>query len=190
MSVALDRRRVCGGWRWPSVCVAMLALLACSTSPASRDGEPDGASRDGRERTSSDDAGLALELELQRSADGASRLRVAVRNLRDVTISFDATNTPFETPLSADLFDVRRGGEPVDYLGRVVKRAGGGAANAVELAPDEALVALIDLGAYYALTPGERHTVSPRRVVLDGVVRLAGLPDVSVRPSDGIAFAP
>ena len=69
----------------------------------------------------------------------------------------------WQTPLdglSADLFDVRFNGEPVQYVGPVYKRAEPTAADYVELKAGETRQVVVDLGANYAMAQSGMYEVS------------------------------
>lgn len=71
--------------------------------------------------------------------------------------------------LDADLFAVTRNGEPVTYLGRLVKRAAPGADDFVTLAPGEALRGETDLTLHYDMVAGGEYVVVYRMNLLEGV---------------------
>lgn len=101
----------------------------------------------------------------------ASEVRVQLHNAGSQPIELLLWNTPFEAPLSADLFEVSNGGEPVRYVGRLVKRGTPPAEAWTTLAPGEQIDAVIDLAQHYQLSAPGTYEVALRVPVIDGVVR-------------------
>ena len=104
-------------------------------------------------------------------------VRVSASNTTDEPLELLLWNTPFESIVSADLFDVVReeDGVHLGYEGRLVKRALPPPADAiVTLAPGERLYAVIDLSRLYALERPGRYTV--RLDPLGVPVRIDGCP--------------
>ena len=111
--------------------------------------------------------GLRATLDQDRSWIGETddlAVRLTVVNETAASFYLPRWQTPF-FGLEADLFDVRLNGEPVPYLGRVVKRAAPRAADFVEVKPGESLSGLVELSAVYDVRrPGE-YTVAYRAFV-------------------------
>jgi len=91
----------------------------------------------------------------------------------DITITFTLTNTGagsahvlrWQTPLAgieADIFAVTVDGEPVPYVGRLIKRAAPEAEDWVELGPGQSVSATFDLSSAYDLTRGGEYAVRYR----------------------------
>jgi len=71
--------------------------------------------------------------------------------------------------LDASLFAVTRDGQPVTYLGRLVKRAAPGPADFVALAPGESLSAVTELTRHYDMSGGGEYVVAYRIDLLEGI---------------------
>jgi peptidyl-Lys metalloendopeptidase len=116
-------------------------------------------------------ADLRAELELSSGRLGEGENLVAsvtLVNLSSRTVLVPRWLVPGER-LEADLFEVARGGEPVDYLGRLVKRAAPGAADFVALAPGESLRGTTELTKHYDMGDGGEYAVVYRVDLLDGI---------------------
>lgn len=81
------------------------------------------------------------------------------RNDTAETLELLLWNTPFEDPLSADLFVVERDGERLPYRGRLVKRDRPEADDFARLAPGQALEHRFDLARYYAVERPGRYEI-------------------------------
>ena len=118
-------------------------------------------------------------------------MHVTALNATDEPVELLLWNTPFESIVSADLFDVVReeDGVHLGYEGRLVKRALPPPADAiVTLAPGERLDAVVDLARLYALERPGRYTV--RLDPLGVPVRIDGRPlaDLTAGDPEPIAF--
>lgn len=118
-------------------------------------------------------------------------VRVSASNTTDEPLELLLWNTPFESIISADLFDVVReeDGVHLGYEGRLVKRALPPPDDAiVTLAPGERLYAVIDLALLYSLERPGRYTV--RFDPLGVPARIDGRPlaDLTAGDSEPIAF--
>ena len=91
----------------------------------------------------------------------------------DITIAFTLTNTGagsarilrWQTPLAgieADIFAVTVDGEPVPYVGRLIKRAAPEAEDWVELGPGQSVSAAFDLSSAYDMTRRGEYAVRYR----------------------------
>jgi peptidyl-Lys metalloendopeptidase len=82
----------------------------------------------------------------------------------------------WETPLngvSGDLFSVALGGQPVRYVGRLVKRKPATDKDYITLKPNESRAIEVDLSAYYEMYRGGQYVVKYKRSA-DTLVREAG----------------
>jgi peptidyl-Lys metalloendopeptidase len=109
-------------------------------------------------------AGLAVRLDAPASkADfGSGKLAFTIENDSAAPLHVLRWQTPLEG-VDSDLFDVRLDGQPVRYLGRLVKRPAPQAADYVELAPGEARTVEVDLSAYYDMRKSGQYEVQYRR---------------------------
>jgi peptidyl-Lys metalloendopeptidase len=87
--------------------------------------------------------------------------RIAVVNTGDKAIQVPRWQLPGET-LDGSLFEVRRDGEPVTYLGRWVKRAAPTAEDMVTIEPGQVLRGRTELTKHYDMVDGGEYTVSYR----------------------------
>jgi peptidyl-Lys metalloendopeptidase len=119
-------------------------------------------------------AGLRAAIEVDRAWLGAQD---------DVLASVTITNESARTMLvprwlipggrlEADLFQVTRDGQPVEYLGILVKRPAPAPADFVAIAPGESLTGRTELTRYYDMNSGGEYLVSYRSE-LSGGDRLA-----------------
>lgn len=88
-------------------------------------------------------------------------IKVWVRNPGDSAVDFLLWNTPLESVLSADVFDVHAGDERVSYLGRVIKRGKPPASAWIRLEPGERYEAVVDLGSVYDFSATGSYRVMP-----------------------------
>ena len=117
--------------------------------------------------STADGAGLELPAILDvpttsSSVEAPLEVRVSARNDTAEPLELLLWNTPFESALAADLFDIVReeDGMHLAYLGPMVKRALPPPADAVvTLAPGESIDAVIDLSQSYALERAGSYTV-------------------------------
>ncbi len=82
----------------------------------------------------------------------------------------------WETPLngvSGDLFSVALGGQPVRYVGRLVKRKPATDKDYITLKPNESRAVEVDLSAYYEMYRGGQYVVKYKRSA-ETLVREAG----------------
>ena len=131
----------------------------------------------------------ARAAEKRSSIDAPLRLHVEARNASSEDAELLLWNTAFERVLSADVFRVSRDGEPVEYQGRLVKRAPPPGDDAVvRLAPGETLSRVVDLAPHYAVDVPGTYTVEldPARVPVDdgapATARFAALVPVEGAP--------
>lgn len=86
-------------------------------------------------------------------------LRVSVRNPGTIPVAVLKWHTPF-FGIDGSLFEVRREGAAVAYLGRSVKRPPPVAADYLTLGPAERIEGEVDLAALYDLTVPGAYTVT------------------------------
>ena len=97
----------------------------------------------------------------------------AYERSEEVTLRFSLANTGTEsayilrwqTPVAgveADLFEVEVDGQPVAYIGKLIKRAAPQPEDFMELAPGETVTATFDLSAVYDMTREGEYTVRYR----------------------------
>ncbi len=131
-------------------------------------------------------AGLSSRLDVDRGAIGATEdvtVRYTLRNdsTRDLFIVY------WQTPLRGvlnDLFDVRRDGRPVDYIGRDYKWAVPQARDFVRVPAGGELSATVELSAVYDMTRSGEYTVGYRLRQLEEPMVVAGDPqDLSAATS-------
>ncbi|MEO7796028.1 MAG: M35 family metallo-endopeptidase [Thermoanaerobaculia bacterium] len=115
-------------------------------------------------------AGLKATLEVDRAWLGANDDVVAM-----VTITNDSARTMvlprWQVPgarLDANLFDVTRDGQAVDYLGILVKRPAPTPADFVAIAPGKSISARTELSRHYDMASGGEYVVSYRLEVGGG----------------------
>ncbi len=108
--------------------------------------------------------GLSARLAEDKAWVGESEdlaVRLTLANDGAATVRLPRWLTPFHG-VEADLFDVRLNGEPVAYLGRLVKRAAPRAEDYLEILPGQSLAGMVELSAIYDMRrPGE-YTVAYR----------------------------
>jgi peptidyl-Lys metalloendopeptidase len=83
--------------------------------------------------------------------DGELLVDLVFTNKSDSPISMVSWYLP-DGELDGDLFAISRDGEPVNYVGRIVKRAPASPKDMIELAPGESITRTVDLAAHYDLT--------------------------------------
>lgn len=100
-------------------------------------------------------------------------LQTTIKRGEDVLVRVTLTNTAaavqyvlrWRTPLDGiddALFDVRRDGQPVTYLGRHIKRAAPGPADFLRLEPGASLTQTVELSRLYEMTVTGAYTVRYR----------------------------
>ena len=100
------------------------------------------------------------------STSEAVPLRFTLRNDSEREVKVLLWHTPVEG-FSADIFDVRRDGESVPYIGRLVKRAAPQEKDFVTIAAGSAVSADFDLSAGYDVSRPGVYTVQYREDLLD-----------------------
>jgi peptidyl-Lys metalloendopeptidase len=126
---------------------------------------------------------LALSAAAVRAAELRADLTLSATWLGatdDVTATVTIANSSAQTvfvprwlvpgaQLDADLFAVTRDGQPVTYLGRLVKRAAPGASDFVALGPGETLSGTTELTQHYDMAAGGEYVVAYRRDRLESI---------------------
>lgn len=102
---------------------------------------------------------------------GSTLVRAWFENSTSAPVQILLWNTPIEPRLSADVFDVRRDGEPVDYLGRLVKRGEPSASDWITLEPGARRMAEVDIAEAYDLSIPGAYTVSLAPTTVAGVLQ-------------------
>lgn len=151
------------------ILLSMLAGTACTAS------EPVQKVKIMKDAVSSQplQAGISLT-----AADGSSAAVESpmvvfhVSNVSDEAVNMLKWNTPLETELSADVFEVRRDGQPVEYLGRMVKRGTPAEGDFISIPPGGRVNVIIDLARYYDMSEPGHYSVSYKPDLIDGVVQL------------------
>jgi len=111
----------------------------------------------------------------------------------DISITFSLTNEGvssarmlrWQTPLDgieADIFEVTLDGEPVPYIGKLIKRAAPVAADFIEIQPGETVSTVIDLSAVYDMSRRGEYAVRFR-----GAIEEAAGPQPLDAPAEGTA---
>lgn len=115
---------------------------------------------------------VEARLEAAPQAAGAASVTFTLTNRGDRPVSVLKWHTPLEG-IRNDIFRIVKDGEPVPYVGPMVKRAQPTAEDYVTLAPGETASATVDLGAVYAFPEPGRYEVryDPK---LQGVSRPEG----------------
>ena len=85
-------------------------------------------------------------------------VRVALTNTSDTALHLLRWRTPLDG-IQAPLFDVRRDGQPVRYLGKRIKRSAPGPDDYVRLAPGATLTHTVELSALYEMNITGSYTI-------------------------------
>ncbi len=105
-----------------------------------------------------------------RGAD-AGVITAWVENTSSSAVELLIWNTPFEQPLSADIFTVTRNGEPLPYQGRMVKRASPQPGDWLALSPGERLTVDVDLALAYGIEGAGDYRVALAPVSIGSSLR-------------------
>lgn len=95
-------------------------------------------------------------------------IEVSLINSGNQGIDFLSWNTPFDPGGSGNFFSVHRDGEPVVFLGRMIKRSAPEASDYQNLAPGAAIHARINLGTLYDLTQTGEYRLTCKSPVMPG----------------------
>jgi len=156
--------------------LAALAAASLLTACASNAGEP------------TVDVKHRIEID---TPPGKVLVNLTVTNQGKTTV-WIAREMAVEKELTGRRFDVRDfGNRPIDYTGRMVKRAALTAADYVALAPGQVLKNTIDITRTYAFQPG-RHTynIGYNGPVLLDVKRLDAVTEFPAKPVSFVFSAP
>lgn len=94
---------------------------------------------------------LKFEISQQKQNVQSGLITISITNDSNETTKVLTWNTPFETILSADIFQINNGKYTVPYLGRVVKRAAPTEADYTLLKAGEKRTTTVDLSKYYKM---------------------------------------
>jgi hypothetical protein len=130
-----------------------LALLACGA-----DGAPNDHQDDPRDSAQAQEVAGHLEVELRALEEGTALLEYRLSNPGEAALEFLEWDTAARGALS-DLFDVRREGKPVAYVGPRIHFAEPLAESYVELGPGESMTQRIDLAALYDMREPGQYSV-------------------------------
>lgn len=107
-------------------------------------------------------ADLAVRLDASsKAAAGSGTVTFTIANDSATALHVLRWQTPLDG-VDSDLFDVRLDGQPVRYVGRMVKRPAPQAADYAELKPGEARTVEVDLSAYYDMRKSGQYSVQYR----------------------------
>ncbi|TQK07497.1 M35 family metallo-endopeptidase [Herbaspirillum sp. SJZ107] len=107
---------------------------------------------------------------------------VTITNTSGATAYLLKWQTPFGA-VEAPLFEVTRDGQPVPYLGRMVKRAPPAPDDYIALAPGASRSVRVELSALYRMDVTGAYSIRYR----DGVLQLFGKPSSSYAPAHALA---
>jgi len=143
------------GFQWLVRGIVGLSLL--SACGASQEGEETPLGMDGQ---AMGDVAVELSVASQSlSAHEDAMIRVTFTNVTSQPVRLLRWYVPGTEGVKAELFEVSRDGEPVDYLGPHVKRMAPRAEDFVTLAPGEHLSGLAPLSDLYDLSATGEYTV-------------------------------
>ena len=102
------------------------------------------------------------------SGDAVS-IQMVLHNTGDQPASFLPMNTAFETPLYADVFEVKLMDELLPYIGPMASRLPATADDVLELKPDERLERTVVLSDYYPMDQPGRYEIRyiPRQLTVE-----------------------
>ncbi len=110
------------------------------------------------------DVALRAAKQVFRANDSLS-VSVSIQNPTSKPMKILKWNTPLEGAFNADMFDVRRDGLPVKYIGKLVKRGQPTAADYVTLSPGDSLTVSLDMAKGYEIARKGAYTVSYRKAL-------------------------
>lgn len=150
-------------------------ILACMSGGCLPEGEPRDVSANVVEAAAE---AIPVSIEVvatSSSVDEPLSLKVIASNPGLTDVTFLIWNTPFESPVSADMFTVTRDGEALSYIGMMLRRAlPPPDTDLVRLAAGDSLESVVDLSELYPVDlPGE-YTIA-----FDPAPVAIGEPDVS-----------
>jgi len=122
--------------------------------------------------------GVSIAIKPERATLGKSdevAVTVTMTNTSAAIVYLLAWQTPFGA-LEAPLFDITRDGQPVRYLGRMVKRAAPTAADYIALAPGASRSVRIELSALYQMGVTGAYSIRYRDAALQLFARPGALP--------------
>lgn len=113
--------------------------------------------------------GLKTSIEAERAEYGAEEplgMRFSLTNTSGRALNVLKWQTPLEG-FNADIFDVKRDGKQVLYVGRTVKRGAPRPEDYVTIAPGESVSAVVDLSSAYAIYDTGDYSVEFRSRIYD-----------------------
>lgn len=146
------------------------------------------------------DVQISVNQQQFKSDQDLIQLTVTMINNTDGDIFILKWNTPFDSTfgqLNGDLFEVRRGGEKIPYIGPIFKRSPPTQEDYIKLTPGEAKRATVDLEDGYAIVSSGPYTVVYRSNIVstqrgdsgvNAIQRLTVEDKVAVSPSNTINF--
>lgn len=134
---------------------------------------------------------LSIEAVDETSADGVqSRVKFVVSNTTEHEVSWLSWNTPFEEPLSANIFQVSLDGMQRDYQGRLIKRGQPSPEHYLTVPASDSLQTIIDIAKYYDVSQSGSYTVQLDTSKLTSVSQSKQELDVSVASTVVTLFIP
>jgi len=128
-----------------------------------------------------DNPGVTISVKAERATLGKSdevAVVVTMTNSSAATVYLLKWQTPFGTT-EAPLFDITRDGQPVRYLGRMVKRAAPTPADYIALAPGASRSVRVELSALYQMGVTGAYSIRYRDAVLQLFARPGALPSAA-----------
>lgn len=161
---------------------ALVICMSCSNTASTTTGSSE---RNSAAVTFSDTPIASLVLSIE-SVDGdaaehtQSRVVFTVRNTTGHEVSWLSWNTPFEEPLSANIFLVRLNGLLRDYQGRLLKRGQPSPEHYITVLANDSAQTIIDIADYYDMSEPGEYTVELDNLKLSSVPQLEDVPEVAV----------
>jgi peptidyl-Lys metalloendopeptidase len=117
--------------------------------------------------TAANAAGLELRLSSPSQKEfGSGKIVYSLSNTTASSVQVLRWQTPLDG-VNNEMFSVTQNGEPVAYVGRMVKRGTPTEKDYIELAPGQSLTVDVDLSAYYDMRKGGQFTVRYERGATD-----------------------
>jgi peptidyl-Lys metalloendopeptidase len=117
--------------------------------------------------TAANAAGLELRLSSPSQKEfGSGKIVYSLSNTTASSVQVLRWQTPLDG-VNNEMFSVTQNGEPVAYVGRMVKRGTPTEKDYIELAPGQSLTVDVDLSAYYDMRKGGQFTVRYERSATD-----------------------
>ena len=103
---------------------------------------------------------LKLEFAQQKQNADSSIIIVSITNESNETLKILTWNTPLETTISADLFQVQNGKYTAQYVGRIVKRGAPTSSDYTLLNAGETRTLSVELAKYYQMEVKGKYTIT------------------------------